>query len=83
MTIPQDPNQRWSLDFVSDTLVDGRRFRILCVIDDFSREYLATGVDNSSRVIALPWSLMPSQNAVAIPCWWVATTAPNSPPMRG
>lgn len=47
MTIPQDPNQRWSLDFVSDTLFDGRRFRIVCVIDDFSREYLATGVDNS------------------------------------
>ena len=34
MAIPQDPNQRWSLDFVSDMLVDGRRFRILCVIDD-------------------------------------------------
>ncbi len=47
MTIPQDPNQRWSLDFVSDTLVDGRRFRILCVLDDFSRECLATVVDNS------------------------------------
>jgi putative transposase len=47
MTIPQDPNQRWSLDFVSDTLVDGQRFRILCVIDDFSRECLATVVDNS------------------------------------
>ena len=47
MAIPQDPNQRWSLDFVSDTLVDGRRFRILCVIDDFSRECLATIVDNS------------------------------------
>jgi len=27
MAIPQGPNQRWSLDFVSDTLVDGRRFR--------------------------------------------------------
>ena len=40
MTVPQDRNQRWSLDFVSDTLVDGRRFRILCVIDDFSRECL-------------------------------------------
>jgi putative transposase len=38
MAIPQDANQRWSLDFVSDTLVDGRRFRILCIIDDFSRE---------------------------------------------
>jgi len=47
MAIPQDPNQRWSLDFVSDTLSDGRRFRILCVIDDFSRECLATVVDNS------------------------------------
>lgn len=47
MAIPQGANQRWSLDFVSDALVDGRRFRILCVIDDFSRECLATVVDNS------------------------------------
>jgi putative transposase len=47
MAIPQDANQRWSLDFVSDTLTDGRRFRILCVIDDFSRECLAAIVDNS------------------------------------
>ena len=47
MAIPQGINQRWSLDFVSDSLVDGRRFRILCVIDDFSRECLATVVDNS------------------------------------
>ena len=47
MAIPQGPNQRWSLDFVSDTLSDGRRFRILCVIDDFSRECLATVVDTS------------------------------------
>jgi putative transposase len=47
MAIPQGANQRWSLDFVSDALTDGRRFRILCVIDDFSRECLATIVDNS------------------------------------
>ncbi len=47
MVIPQGRNQRWSLDFVSDALMDGRRFRILCVIDDFSRECLATLVDNS------------------------------------
>jgi len=47
MAIPQGRNQRWSLDFVSDALVDSRRFRILCVIDDFSRECLATVVDNS------------------------------------
>jgi putative transposase len=37
MTIPQGPNQRWSLDFASDVLSDGRRFRILVVVDDFSR----------------------------------------------
>lgn len=47
MAIPQVPNQRWSLDFVSDSLSDGRRFRVLCVIDDFSRECLATVVDTS------------------------------------
>ena len=47
MTLPLTVNQRWSLDFVSDTLSDGRRFRILCVVDDFSRECLATVVDTS------------------------------------
>ena len=47
MAIPQEANQRWSLDFVSDALSDGRKFRVLCVIDDFSRECLATIVDNS------------------------------------
>src|SRR5580658_9710663 len=31
MTLPQGPNQRWSLDFVSDTFTDSRRFRILAV----------------------------------------------------
>ena len=47
MASPDGPNQRWSLDFVSDALLDGRRFRILAVIDDFSRECLATVVANS------------------------------------
>ena len=47
MTMPQEPNQRWSLDFVSDTLVDGRRFRVLVVVDDFTRECLALVTDMS------------------------------------
>ncbi len=47
MAVPQRANQRWSFDFVSDALMDGRRFRILCIIDDFTRECLATAVDNS------------------------------------
>jgi putative transposase len=41
MAIPQDRNLRWSLDFVADTLVSGRRFRILTLVDDFTRECLA------------------------------------------
>jgi putative transposase len=47
MTLPQGPNQRWSLDFVSDTLTDGRRFRILVVGDDFTRECLCLVADTS------------------------------------
>jgi putative transposase len=47
MTLPQGPNQRWSLDFVSDTLTDGRRFRILIVLDDFTRECLCLVPDTS------------------------------------
>ncbi len=44
---PQGPNQRWSLDFVSDQLTDSRRFRILAVVDDFTRECLALVADTS------------------------------------
>lgn len=40
-------NQRWSLDFVSDQLADGRRIRLLTVVDDYSRECLAMEVDSS------------------------------------
>jgi putative transposase len=47
MILPTAINERWSLDFVSDALSDGRRFRILCIVDDFSRECLATVVDTS------------------------------------
>ena len=47
MAIPQGPNQRWSLDFVSDQLGDSRRFRILAVVDDFTRECLALVADTS------------------------------------
>ena len=45
--LPQGPNQRWSLDFASDALGDGRRFRMLCVVDDFTRECLALVADTS------------------------------------
>jgi putative transposase len=47
LAIPKRINQRWSLDFVFDALIDSRRFCILAVIGDFSRECLALVADNS------------------------------------
>lgn len=47
MALPLMPNQRWSLDFVSDQLTDGRRFRIMTVVDDCTRECLALIADTS------------------------------------
>lgn len=47
MILPGRANERWSLDFVSDAFTDGRRFRVLAVVDDFSRECLALVADTS------------------------------------
>ena len=56
------PNQRWAMDFVSERLYDGRWFRVLTVVDQFTRECLLLLADSSltgqkvamalSRVIA-------------------------------
>jgi putative transposase len=42
---PTEPNQIWALDFVADRLEDGRKFRLLTVIDVFTRESLKIAVD--------------------------------------
>ena len=47
MAIPQGPNQRWSLDFVSDVFAASRRFRVLAVVDDFTAECLCLVADTS------------------------------------
>jgi len=50
------PNERWSMDYVSDSLHDGRRFRALTLVDHFTRESPAIEVGNSipgSRVVAV------------------------------
>jgi putative transposase len=44
---PDGPNSRWSLDFVHDQLADGRRFRVLNIIDDVTKECLAAIPDTS------------------------------------
>lgn len=44
---PTKPNERWSMDFVSDATQTGRRFRIFTLVDDFTRRCLALEVDSS------------------------------------
>jgi len=57
MTIPQGPNQRWSMDFVSDVFAASRRFRIFAAVDDFTA--------NAS----VRWRILPSQGSVWPVSW--------------
>jgi putative transposase len=47
LAVPSGPCERWSMDFMLDTLADGRPFRVLNIVDDFTRECLAIEVDRS------------------------------------
>ena len=47
MMVPMKANERWSLDFVSDQLACGRRFRILNIVDDYTRECVGQLTDVS------------------------------------
>jgi len=44
---PQRVNERWSMDFVADSIVNGRRFRALTIVDDYTRECPTIEVDTS------------------------------------
>jgi transposase InsO family protein len=46
---PERPNHVWSYDFVEDRTHDGRKFRMLNIIDEFTREWLAIRVDRKLR----------------------------------
>lgn len=47
--VPKRPNQAWAMDFVSDQLTNGERFRALTIVDVFTRESLAIEVGRSLR----------------------------------
>lgn len=47
LLVPGALNQAWSMDFMSDSLVDGRRFRLFNIIDDYNRESLWIEIDTS------------------------------------
>ena len=72
MALPQGPNQRWSLDFVSDALASSRRFRVLTLVDDFTRECLALVVDNSLSGIRVARELDRVAEFRGLPCMIVS-----------
>jgi putative transposase len=47
LPLPSRPNERWSMDFMSDTFASGRTFRLLNIVDDCTRECVAITVDTS------------------------------------
>lgn len=57
LSVPVLPNQVWSMDFMSDSLSDGRSLRSFNVIDDFNRECLAIDVDLSMPALRVIRSL--------------------------
>ena len=61
LAVPESANQCWSMDFMSDALTDGRRFRTLNVVEDWNREVLGIEVDFSlpaARVVRLLQTLV-------------------------
>lgn len=48
------PNARWSLDFVHDQFACGRRFRVLNIVDDVTRECLPPSRTPRSPAVGLP-----------------------------
>jgi len=80
MPAPSQLNECWAMDFMSDALISGRRFRILNVIDVLSREGLASEVDSglsARRVIAVLEII-----AIERGCYPVRIIVDNGPEFR-
>lgn len=77
LPVPVRANQRWSMDFVADHLANGRRFRVLTIVDDGTRECPALEVDTSlpgARVIRVLDRLADSRG---LPEWLVLDNGPE------
>jgi putative transposase len=77
MIVPDRVNERWSMDFVSDQLANGRRFRVLNIVDDFSRECVLQVVDFSISGQRLARELKQLENSRPLPKTIVCDNGPE------
>jgi putative transposase len=77
MGVPDAPNQRWSMDFVSDQLATGRRFRILNIVDDYTRECVLQLVDFSISGERVSRALSELVNTRGLPAQLVSDNGPE------
>ena len=77
MIVAVAPNQRWSVGFVSDQLSNGRRFRVLNLIDDYSREVIDQLVSFRYQVGKLLDSWIKQLSLALSPQPLSVTTAPS------
>ncbi|ODS90391.1 MAG: hypothetical protein ABS45_16075 [Comamonas sp. SCN 65-56] len=61
------PNQCWSMDFVADALFDGRRFRSLTIVDNFTKMSLAIEVDQKLKGEDVVATLERLRNEIGVP----------------
>jgi putative transposase len=74
---PTRPNQIWSMDFVSDALFDGRRFRCFTLVDEFTHECLAIEVDRSLPAEKVVTTLMKVKQERVLPEMIVCDNGPE------
>jgi putative transposase len=75
--VPDATNQRWSMDFVSDQLATGRRFRVLNIVDDYSRECVLQVVDFSISGERVSRSLSELAHTRGLPAQIVSDNGPE------
>ncbi|GFZ76326.1 hypothetical protein GCM10011403_19130 [Pseudohongiella nitratireducens] len=81
LSVPTTANQVWSMDFMSDTLMDGRSIRTFNVIDDYNREGLGIDVDlslPSERVIPPFLNALESRHQAAKASFCFGVIPPNA-----
>lgn len=71
------PNERWSMDFVQDRLQSGRRFRILTIVDDYTREWKGTVIDTSIGGVRVVRLLEELQETTGLPTAVVSDNGPE------